>query len=310
VAVHQPGLSWITGAGGFIGSNLASALVRSGERVVGFGRRTPPARAASLTAFVPGGLSRDSQEQAIARFGPPDRVFHFAGGATVGRSITDPLEDFESNVSSTARLLDVLRRGAPDASVVLASSAAVYGSGHADAIPIDAMPAPFSPYGHHKLMAELLGRAYAENYGMRVTALRLFSVYGAGIRKQLVHDVCCRLERGEDPVVLGGTGAERRDWCHVDDVVALCAMLEPAEPGRPALFNVGSGAAIDIATLARMLVAAWGNGRSIQFSGDNRRGDPFSLFAAPDSLPPGFAPVRDLKAGLEDYVAWFRARSA
>lgn len=300
----------MTGAGGFIGSAAGRALAAAGDRVVGFGRKEPLAPEPAFMAFVPNGLAQDILEQALDRHGRPDWVFHFAGAPTVGASFGAPLDDFESNVATTARLLDTLRCHAPQAQVVLASSAAVYGGGYRDAIPVDAIPAPASPYGHHKLMAESLGRAFAESYGMRVTVLRLFSVYGPGIRKQLIYDLCCRLERGENPLVLGGTGGERRDWCHVEDVATLCATLPAAPAGRPALFNVGSGSATDIADVARIVVEAWGTGRSVRFSGESRRGDPFSLVASRGSLPPNFTPSRNLRTGLEEYVSWFRRQSA
>lgn len=302
-------LSWVTGAGGFIGATVARALRRNGDRVVGFVRGTSPAAGIGELDLVEGGLTQPALERAIDEFGQPDRVFHFAGGSTVGASFADPMADFESNVATTARLLDAVRRFASGAPVVLASSAAVYGSGHDGAITTQDTTDPLSPYGHHKLMAEALGRAYAQSYDMRITVLRLFSVYGAGIRKQLVHDLCRRLEQGEASLVLGGTGAERRDWCHVEDVATLCVSLDPAPAGSPAVFNVGNATATDIATVARTLVTAWGDERSIRFSGDRRLGDPFSLVAARESLPPGFAPAWTLDAGVQDYVSWFRGQA-
>ena len=75
-----------------------------------------------------------------------------------------------------------------------------------------------SPYGQHKLMMEQMCRSYAVTFGIRSTVARLFSVYGPYLRKQLLWDLCSRLRSGEQTLVLGGTGAEMRDWTDVRDV--------------------------------------------------------------------------------------------
>src|SRR6202012_4896575 len=105
--------------------------------------------------------------------------------------------------------------------LIVASSAAVYGAQHAGPIAEQDALVPMSPYGQHKLMMEQLCRSYAMTFGIRSTVVRLFSVYGASLRKQLLWDVCSRLHRGERSLMLGGTGREIRDWIHVRDVVRL-----------------------------------------------------------------------------------------
>ena len=85
----------------------------------------------------------------------------------------------------------------------------------------DAEPVPVSPYGQHRLMMEQVRRSYAVTFGLRSTVARLFSVYGSHLRKQLLWDMCSRLHRGERTLVMGGTGAEVRDWIDVRDVARL-----------------------------------------------------------------------------------------
>ena len=301
-------LVWVTGASGFIGQHLVRALLESGSRVVGFCRNLPAEPQLGLVDLFLGGLDTVGLNEALLRYGPPDLVYHFAGGGTVGASIENPLSDFDSSVSATARLLDALRRAAPAVPVVLASSAAVYGKGHRGPVAVSAPLAPFSPYGHHKQMAEQLAQGYAETYGMRITVLRLFSIYGPEIGKQLIFDLCNRLAVGHDPLILGGTGQELRDWCHVSDVVRLCLELNPAVVGQPAVFNVGSGTGTVIAEVARLTRKAWGSRVSVVFSGQSRPGDPFSLIADGASLPVGFSPKVALGPGLVDFVRWFKAR--
>ncbi|RWP83417.1 SDR family oxidoreductase [Mesorhizobium sp.] len=299
---------WVTGAGGFIGLHLARFLARKGCHVIGFGRKDAPGFAlATGGVFFPGGVVVETMDAALAAHGRPSAVYHLAGGATVGQSIVDPLKDFEQSVVSAARILDFLRRHAPDAPVVLASSAAVYGGGHAGSIRVDAALDPYSPYGYHKRMVEELGRSYCAAYGQPVSVARLFSVYGEGLRKQLLWDLCGRLAAGETDIVLGGTGTEMRDWHHVSDVVRLIHRILPAGEPRFAIYNGGAGAAASVSTISSMILKAWGGDRRLSFSGESRRGDPVNLISDPSGVPEGLQLQVPLSKGIAGYVDWYRA---
>src|SRR4029077_3015521 len=126
-----------------------------------------------------------------------------------------------------------------------------YGAKYVGPIPENAVPAPVSPYGEHKLMMEQLCRSYGITFGLRSTVVRLFSVYGPQLRKQLLWDICSRLQQGEQTLVLGGTGAEVRNWTDVREVPSLLAMfseLPQREPYR--IINGGSGHGTSVAYVA------------------------------------------------------------
>jgi UDP-glucose 4-epimerase len=305
---------WITGANGFIGRHLIRELAEAGQAVHGIGHGAFPEadrHRLGLQAWVNGEIDAANLNTLAAAHGLPSTVFHLAGGSSVGLSIETPLEDFSRTVTSTARLLEWVRNAAPDCSLVVASSAAVYGTDHAGPIPEDASLAPVSPYGHHKLMMEQLCRSYALSFGLRSVIVRLFSVYGAGLRKQLLWDACSRLSRSGAALTLGGTGDEIRDWTDVRDVVRLLARLAalPAD-GNCRIVNGGSGRASRVADIAGMLVANFGHKAGVTFSGVARRGDPDSLLADDGVLRRlGFEWRIPVERGITDYVTWFKGQT-
>ncbi len=118
-------------------------------------------------------------------------------------------------------------------------------------IPESAALAPMSPYGHHKRMMEQLCQSYVQSFGVRCMVVRLFSVYGPNLRKQLLWDICSRLRSEQRTLNLGGTGAEIRDWTDVRDVVRLLARVAEA-PWQDdfGVINGGSGRGVSVAGIA------------------------------------------------------------
>ncbi len=303
---------WITGAAGFMGRYLARALADAGHvvRGIGHGALTDSEKQRlGLRTWLNGEIDATGLD-ALAAHGLPSKVFQLAGGSSVGSSIAKPLEDFSRNIVSTARLLEWLRVASPESLVIAVSSAAVYGADHHGPISESAAPAPMSPYGRHKLMMEQLCQSYAETFGMRTQVARLFSVYGPELRKQLLWDVCSRLQQNGQALVLGGTGAEIRDWTDVRDVARLLTVI--ADQPRPENFRIvngGSGRGTSVAEITGMLVKNWGTDVAMRYSGVFRPGDPPSLLADDAllrQLP--FHWQISLERGIADYVKWFKGR--
>ena len=301
---------WITGAAGFMGRYLARALADAGHAVHGIGHGTitdSEKQRLGLRTWLNGEIDATSLN-ALAVHGLPSKVFHLAGGSSVGLSITKPLEDFSRNVASTERLLEWLRGASPESLIVAVSSAAVYGADHHGPISESATPAPISPYGRHKLMMEQLCQSYSASFGMRALVARLFSVYGPELHKQLLWDVCSRLQQDGRTLVLGGTGAEIRDWTDVRDIARLLTTIaDLPQPEKFRVINGGSGRGTSVAEIASMLVWNWGADVAVRYSGVVRPGDPPSLLAddaALHRLP--FNWQISLERGIADYVTWFK----
>jgi UDP-glucose 4-epimerase len=306
-------VAWVTGAAGFIGRHLVRHLAATGARIAGVDL-TGAAHAGledDVVAWQEGPLSQAALGTLADATGLPDTLYHLAGGSAVGTSLADPYRDFVATVGGTAMLLDWLRTHAPATRLVVVSSAAVYGNLHRGKITEDAPTSPFSPYGAHKFAMEATCRGWASSFGLSIVAVRLFSVYGPGLAKQLLWDLCGKLDSGTATVTLGGTGAELRDWTHVSDVVrALVAAAPLASPTMP-VANAGTGCAGSVRQIAEGLTRAFGRDPAcLCFSGRGRPGDPFSLVAAPGALDAaGFEWRTSLDDGLADYVRWYRART-
>jgi UDP-glucose 4-epimerase len=159
-------------------------------------------------------------------------------------------------------------------------------------------------------MMEHLCRSYAASYGLASVVVRLFSVYGAGLKKQLLWDLCNKLAAASESVELSGTGGELRDWTDIRDVVRVLDQVSNLATSKVPVLNGGSGVATSVASIAEQLSKAWaGNlpAGALRFNGQARPGDPFSLVASPSRLQAlGFEWRIPIAQGLVDYVRWYR----
>lgn len=300
--------AWITGARGFIGQYLSRHLAKQGLVVSGIGHgHWPPAHLGpvGLTHWSNAEITAESLGQLEKLAGRPDVVFHLAGGSSVGASVQAPYEDYSRTVSTTARLLEWLRVHAPESALVVASSAAVYGGSQPGPAIESSTPEPVSPYGYHKWMMEQLCREYASVYGVRAAVLRLFSVYGEGLRKQLLWDCGVKL-LGSTSIELGGTGEELRDWVYAEDAAAMLWHMAGIASNVCPVINGGSGVATPVRVIVKELSEALGSVAQVRFSGISRAGDPRILVANVTRLTDsGFTCKMPVSQGIGRYAAWF-----
>lgn len=303
-------LIFVTGARGAIGRQIVALARSRGYRVAGLGHGAwsgddlPP-----IDTWINGDVSADNLSALMRAEGRPDIVIHLAGGSLVGNSILHPGEDFRRSVEGAQRLFEWLRISSAATRLVVASSAAVYGSGHAQPITEAAPYAPTSPYGTHKAMVEMLACSYARQYGLAVAIVRLFSVYGRGLRKQLIWEIGRRLSTGERLIKLDGTGGEQRDFVHISDAARiLLAAAGHADASSPQ-FNGCSGQGINISSLVERFASRFTN-IVAEFSGHVRAGDPAYLVGNPErSRKAGLATQMTLDEGMIDTLDWIAATS-
>jgi UDP-glucose 4-epimerase len=293
--------AWVTGARGFIGHRLALHLRDQGLAVCGIGHGHLPAESwpqAGLVKWSNSEITAEALGHLASETGVPDLVFHLAGGSAVGASLSAPFEDFTRTTDTTARLLEWLRTHSPRSKLVVASSAAVYGDTDGAPAEESRRPAPVSPYGYHKWMMEQLCHEYSRVFGLETAVLRMFSVYGEGLRKQLLWDCAVKLAADVESIQLGGTGEELRDWIHVDDAAAMMLHVARLASVNCEIFNGGSGIPVRVRDIVALLSKSLQRTARAEFSGISRRGDPVVLVGISCRVP--------IDIGIQRYADWFK----
>ncbi len=237
---------------------------------------------------------------------PVDLIVHCAGSSIVGRSFNDRDAEFRNSVGAAADVLDFACRQRRRPRLVMLSSAAVYGAVHRLPIDEDAPLNPISPYGESRCMIEEKSRQAGVNEGLEISIVRLFSIYGRGLQKQLFWDACRKLASGDGK--FGGNGTERRDWLHIDDTVRLIDVSAGRASSEAPIINGGSGSSVAVSDALLRIRDLWPGAPEVTFSGEVRQGDPPGYEA--DILRArswNWAPTKDLATGLADYVSWARS---
>ena len=247
----------VTGGAGFIGSHLVDRLVDEGCQVVVLDDLSSGSLE-NIRHHLNSGNVRfyeadvRSSEAVLKAVKGVDFVCHLAALVSVPYSVQEPLLTHEVNATGTLNLLSASLKCGVEEFLYL-STCAVYGE--AKYLPIDeAHPTnPISPYAASKLAAEHYCEAFHEAYGLRTVILRAFNVYGPRQSAGVVAQFIQRFKDGYPPIIYGD-GRQTRDFLYVQDAVdaILLAMNNNDVVGR--VFNIGTGKAIAINDLARLLI--------------------------------------------------------
>lgn len=299
----------VTGGAGFIGSNLVGLLLDDGHEVavldnLSSGYRENLDDLQGAARFIEGDI-RDEAALAKAIRGV-EVVFHLAASVGNRRSIAHPVEDSETNVIGTLRVLEAARKEGVR-KIVASSSAGIYGE--LKTLPIDESHPlePLTPYAASKLCMEKQCLAYGHLYGVEVACLRYFNVYGRHQRFDAYGNVipifAFSMLAG-DPITIFGDGEQTRDFVDVRDV-ALANIRAAMTAGATGAFNIAGGTQISINDLVSALEEVSGIEAQVRH-GPPRPGDVLHSRAeiAAARAAFGYEPAVEIRRGLADYMAW------
>ncbi len=307
----------VTGGAGFIGSNLARALVARGEtvRVLDDFSSGREENLAGLEAQIT--LHRgDVTDAAAVRAATAgcDFVLHQAAIPSVPRSIEAPLATDRANVLGTLTVLDAAR-AAGVRRVVFAASSSAYGE--TPTLPkVETMPpSPLSPYAVSKLAGEHYLRAYFLCYGLETVALRYFNVFGphqdpASEYAAVIPRFVTAALRGEGPVIYGD-GLHSRDFCFIDNAVEANLLACTAKDAPGQVFNVACGVRttlLDVVAALGRIVGRELSPRHLPARAGDIRHSLADIGRARSVL--GYTASVSFEAGLARTVDWFAARAA
>lgn len=298
----------VLGGHGFVGRHTCRELATRGYKVISLGHgewHSSESNEWGISDWAHGDIDLPNIVKAV-NGRQIEFAIHCAGSGAVSNSYLRPHEDFERSVSTTAALLEFVRAHASATPrIVVASSAAVYGDQGDVDLTETSHGAPVSPYGVHKVLAESLCDSYHRFFGIRISVVRLFSVYGEGLRKQLLWDAAQKLQTAEP--LFFGSGNEVRDWIHVEDAVRLlCAAAEQRDQSGFEIYNGGGAQASTNYVITKLAV----NMKSLtapRFTGTIHTGNPRRLTADNGNAHRllGWAPSIGLDIGILRYANWF-----
>lgn len=301
----------VTGGAGFIGSHLVEGLVKTGWRV------------SIVDNLVTGSLHNlhsvinaielyklDILGEAFQRLIETkhfDYIIHLAANSYVPPSVKDPVFDFDENLRGTFLLLNALRNYSTTSRLIYASSAAVYGDPAVNPIAESAPLDPISPYGVSKLGAERYAYVFHKLYGVPVTILRFFSVYGPRQMKQLIYDMMRKMDENPQRVEIFGDGKQTRDVLYVEDLVSAISLVLTKSEFRGEVFNIASGVGYPIINIIHIIADMMNVSPTYVYTGSVRAGDPIDWVADIQKIRSiGFCPRYSLEEGIEKTVSWFR----
>jgi UDP-N-acetylglucosamine 4-epimerase len=317
----------VTGAAGFIGSNLVEALLKLDQRVTGLDnfatghrhnleqvKEAVGSAAWAKFDFIEGDIRKlDDCARACAGV---DFVLHQAALGSVPRSVADPIQTNETNIGGFLNML-VAARDAKVRRFVYAASSSTYGDHPALPKVEDQIGKPLSPYAVTKYVNELYADVFGKTYGMESIGLRYFNVFGPrqdpnGAYAAVIPQWIAALIRNQ-PLKINGDGETSRDFCYIDNVVQVNLLAATAGPEAVnQVYNVARGDRTTLNRLHAMMVellapryphVAAHHPQYVDFRAGDVRHSQADIGKAQQLL--GYAPTHRIGEGLKQALDWY-----
>lgn len=314
----------ITGGLGFIGSNLAIALVELGAEVTivdamipGYGGNLfniDPVRD-RVTINFSDICDRNSMNYLVRG---QDFIFHLAGQVDHVLSLTDPFPDIDMNIKGTAVVMEACKHFNRGARVVYTGTRGQYGPATTLPVTEDSPTHPKGLYEISNLTAEKIVQVYDDHFGIHSVLLRLTNVYGP--RAQMLHsrygvvNWFMRLAIDNQVIKVFGDGKIKRDFLYIDDCVEAILMATISDAARGQVLNVGVDQPTDFIELANAIIRAARTGKweFAPFSAERKAQEPGDFYSDISKIRRhvGWNPVTSLDDGLARSIAYYRVHKS
>lgn len=318
----------VTGAAGFVGMHVAEVLMASGEKVIGIDNLNSyydvglkQARLRQLEkhnafSFIKIDISdRDGVFAALENISDITKVVHLAAQAGVRYSLDHPFDYTASNVTGFLTILEYCRQLKKLEHLVFASSSSVYGGNKELPYSVDqSVDKPVSLYAATKKANELMAHSYAHLYGIPLTGLRFFTVYGPWGRPDMAYWTFTEKMLKGETLPIFNNGDMKRDFTYIDDIVSgVVALLnnppvgsESAAPYR--IYNIGNHKSEPLLGLVAALEDSLGVKANLEML-PMQSGDVKETFADIDPIrrDVGYEPTTSIQEGIPKFVEWYKS---
>lgn len=291
----------ITGSHGYIAKNIAKKL-RNNFNVYGIGRGKWKKKDYKKWGYldqINGDLTKKNLSRYNFKF---DFIIHCAGSRLVG--LTRKV-DFINNVKSTISLIDFIKKNQSKTKIIFMSSYSIYGNDYKNLISENFSTKPVSVYAINKKKAENLLLNFSKKNKSHLMILRIASLYGNGLKKQLIYDACLKISKGLNNFY--GTGREKRDFIHISDLVNIVLYFCIKGFSNVNIINCGSGKGRQIKDVIKLISSSFKMRKKIIFNRKKLNSNPIKLISNIRKLKKiGLKPNKDFRIGVKQYVKWFK----
>ncbi|MBA7640839.1 UDP-N-acetylglucosamine 4-epimerase [subsurface metagenome] len=309
----------VTGGAGFIGSHLINKLLEEGHSVICLDNFDSYYDSQLKKKNIVHNLSKKNfklieadvrDKKALERIfkeNDIEKIVHLAAKVGVRPSIKEPLLYEDVNVRGTLNLLELCKEHKVG-NFIFGSSSSVYGNIEKVPFSEDDVPKPISPYGASKRSAELLCHVYSSLYGIPITCLRFFTVYGPRQRPDMaIHKFTKLIDQGKE-IQMYGDGTSKRDYTYISDIVT--GIVNALKKGFPLeIFNLGNSRIIELKEIISVIENELGEKAMVR-----------KLPIRPGDMPITYAniskarklldynPQVSLEAGIKAFIKWYKTK--
>ena len=287
----------ITGVCGFVGNNLYLKLKKKNE-IIGIGRKNRNYKNKYKNI-----IEKEITHKNLVNLNfKPNVIIHCAGSGSVTKSIQNPKIDYEKNVNTTKELIKFISELKKKPKVIMFSTAAVYGN---SCEKNKKQLKPISPYGKNKLKSENILLKKSKKFKFELIILRFYSIYGVGLKKQLIWDACNKIIKSNNNFY--GSGKEIRSWINIIDVINLIEFILKKKIKKNIIFEVASNEVLENEIMLKKIFNLFDLKKKPKFNNIQKKGDPIKQIFNNNKLKKmRWNSKIKLSQGLKEYVIWFK----